>query len=639
MCGLVGLLAPVGRDLGDDLDALSAAVAHRGPDDHGRWLDEGAGVALGHRRLSIVDLSAAGHQPMTSADGRWVLVLNGEIYDHAHHRRRLQGEGVAFRGHSDTEVLLELIARTGPEAAVAAVDGMFALAAWDRRDRVLVLARDRLGEKPLYYGRVGDAFAVASELGAIRRLPQVGTTPDPQALAEYLRHGFVPAPLSILPGIRKLPAGCTVRVTGPTSVPEPVPYWSLAGVAASGLADPLELDDRELVRLADTALRESVHRRLEADVPVGTFLSGGVDSSTIVALAQAVSTQPVRTFTVAVGGEGDESVAAAAVARHLGTEHTTLPLADLDPLDLASRAARLYDEPFADPSGVPTALLCAAARQHVTVCLSGDGADELLGGYNRYKVAQGGLSRLLTLPGPVRRGAAHALTTTSPAGWDRLARAVPGRTPAVGTKAHKLAGVLAADDPMGAYAVLATQWDPATLMTDPPPPSAPPSAPPEAGLVGATPLARMMLADQQRTLPDDMLVKVDRASMAVALEVRVPFLDHRFVELTWRMPERAKVRDGQGKWLVRQVLGQYVPPELWDRPKVGFDPPLADWLRGPLRQWSHDLLAPDRLRRQGLLRPEPITRALAEHDSGQRNHDYALWTVLMLQAWLDGTTS
>lgn len=634
MCGVVGLLTHGGGDLGVDLDAMSAAVAHRGPDDVGRWVDPDAGVALGHRRLSIVDLSAAGHQPMTSADGRWVLVLNGEIYDHADHRRRLEGDGVAFRGYSDTEVLLELIARQGPEAAVAAVDGMFALAVWDRRDRVLVLARDRVGEKPLYYGRVGDAFAFASELGAVRRLPGASCTPDPQALAAYLRYGFVPAPRSIVPGIDKLPAGCVVRVTSPAAVSEPVPFWSLAAVAAAGLADPLALDDRELVQLADAALRESVRRRLEADVPVGTFLSGGVDSSTIVALAQAVSTQPVRTFTVAVGGEGDESMAAAGVARHLGTEHTTLPLGDLDPIDLASRAASLYDEPFADPSGVPTALLCAAAREHVTVCLSGDGADELLGGYNRYRVGHGRLSRLLALPGPLRRGASRALTTPSPAGWDRLARVLPGRTPAMGTKAHKLAGVLAADDPMAAYTALATRWDPATVMTNPPPPSA--TAVP--GLDAALPLDRMLLADQQRTLPDDMLVKVDRASMAVALEVRVPFLDHRFVELTWRMPERAKVRDGHGKWLVRQVLGQYVPHELWDRPKMGFDPPLADWLRGPLREWSHDLLAPDRLRRQGLLRPEPIAQALAEHDSGRRNHDYALWTVLMLQSWLDGGT-
>jgi asparagine synthase (glutamine-hydrolysing) len=634
MCGLVGLLGPVGHELGDDLERMSAAVAHRGPDDRGRWLDEGAGVALGHRRLSIVDLSAAGHQPMTSADGRWVLVLNGEIYDHTLHRRRLEDRGVRLRGHSDTEVLLELIAVSGPEAAVAAVDGMFALAVWDRRDRVLVLARDRLGEKPLYYGRVGKVFAFGSELSAVRRLPDVSTTPDPEALADYLRYGFVPSPRSILPGIAKLPPGCSVRVSASGAAAEPVPYWSLEEVAASGLADPLEVGDDELVRLADRALRTSVERRLEADVPVGTFLSGGLDSSTIVALAQAVSTQPVRTFTVAVGGAGDESVAAATVARHLGTEHTTLPLHDLEPIDLASRAAALYDEPFADPSGVPTALLCSAARRHVTVCLSGDGADELLGGYNRYRVARGGVSRLLALPRPLRRGTARALAATSPAVWDRVARVVPGRPPAVGTKVHKLAGLLSADDPMGAYSVLASQWEPETVMSQPPAPT----ERREAAVAGASALSRMLLEDQRRTLPDDMLVKVDRASMAVALEVRVPFLDHRFVELSWRMPERAKVRGGQGKWLVRQVLGQYVPPELWDRPKVGFDPPLADWLRGPLREWSHDLLAPDRLRRQGLLRPEPIADALGQHDSGHRNHDYALWTVLMLQAWLDGAT-
>ncbi len=635
MCGVVGLMAPGRRTLLDELDRMSSAVAHRGPDDHGRWVDADAGVALGHRRLAIVDLSAAGHQPMTSADGRWVLVLNGEIYDHPDHRRRLEEQGVALRGHSDTEVLVEMVARIGPEAAVAAVDGMFALAVWDRQDRVLVLARDRLGEKPLYYGRVGAAFAFASELGAIRGLSPDGITPDPHALAEYLRHGFVPSPRSILPGIGKLPPGCTVRVSRSGAVSEPTPYWSLAEVAASGLANALEAGDEELVRLADQALRRSVARRLEADVPVGTFLSGGLDSSTIVALAQAVSTRPVRTFTVAVGGAADESVAAAAVARHLGTQHTTLPLDDLQPLELATRAAALYDEPFADPSGVPTALLCSAARQHVTVCLSGDGADELLGGYNRYRVARGGVSRLLALPRPLRRATARALTATSPAGWDRLARVVPSRPPEVGTKAHKLAGLLAADDPMGAYGVLASQWDPATVMSAPPPRNGHREPP----MAGATALSGMLLADQQRTLPDDMLVKVDRASMAVALEVRVPFLDHRFVELSWRMPERAKVRDGQGKWLVRQILGQYVPRPLWDRPKTGFDPPLADWLRGPLREWSHDLLAPDRLRRQGLLRPEPITEALAAHDTGRRNHDYALWTVLMLQSWLDGATS
>lgn len=630
MCGVVGLLSPDIDALTDGVHRMSAAVRHRGPDDHGVWLDDTAGVALGQRRLSIVDLSPAGHQPMVSADGRWVMVLNGEIYDHHDHRALLESQGVQFRGHSDTEVLLELIARVGTEDALAAVDGMFALGLWDRRDRVLVLARDRVGEKPLYYGRVGSAFAFASELGAIRRLPHAPSQPDPLALAEYLRFGFVPSPLSILPGIRKLPAGCALRVSASGQASEPVPYWSLRSVAASGLASPLSADDHELVDLADAALRRSVRRRIEADVPVGAFLSGGVDSSTVVAIAQEVSGQPVRTFTVAVGGAGDESDAAAKVARHLGTDHTTLPLPDVDALEMAQRVSGIYDEPFADPSGVPTALLCAAAREHVTVCLSGDGADELLAGYNRYRVAGGGLARALALPRPLRAGGASALRAVSPHGWDRLGAMLPGSVPALGTKAHKLAGALSADDPLGAYVALATQWDPSDVMQ-----TAVAAAGGSPALPGATALQAMLLADQERTLPDDMLVKVDRASMAVALEVRVPFLDHRFVELTWRMPERAKVRDGQGKWLVRQMLDRYVPRELWDRPKIGFDPPLADWLRGPLREWSHDLLSPDRLRRQGLLRPGPVAAALAAHDSGRANLDYPLWTLLMLQTWLD----
>jgi asparagine synthase (glutamine-hydrolysing) len=365
---------------------------------------------------------------------------------------------------------------------------------------------------------------------------------------------------------------------------------------------------------------------------VGAFLSGGLDSSTIVALAQQVSSQPVKTFTVAVGGDGDESEAAAQVARHLGTDHTTLPLPDLDAVKMATRASVMHDEPFADPSSIPTALLCSAAREHVTVCLSGDGADELLGGYNRYQMAQGGLARLLALPKAARGGVSRGLQAVPPRGWDRLARIAPGQRVEVGTKLHKLAEVLSAHDPWGAYTILATQWDPELAMTKPPWHSPPPGP----SLVGASALDSMLMADQLTTLPDDMLVKVDRASMAVGLEVRVPFLAHRFVELTWRLPDNAKMRHGRGKWLVREILGQYVPQQLWDRPKIGFDPPIAEWLRGPLREWSHDLLAPDRLRRQGLIRPEPIAAALAEHDSGRRNHDYPLWTVLMLQAWLDG---
>lgn len=613
---------------------MSRAIGRRGPDDQGTWLDADLGVGLGHRRLSIIDLSPAGRQPMVSNDGRWVLVCNGEIYDHALHRDRLKAHGVTFRGTSDSEVLLAMIAERGVESTLREVDGMFALAVWDRRSQVLTLARDRLGEKPLYYGSVGGQFAFASELAAIRQLPRSPASPDPRAVAAFLEFGFVPAPQSILPGIWKLPAGCVMTVDPSGNQGEPVAYWSLGETAMRGLSRPLPLDDGELIERTDLALRTSVGRRMMSDVPIGAFLSGGLDSSTIVALAQAVSVKPVRTFTVSVGGQGDESAAAAAVARHLGTNHTELPLAQLDPLEMAQTVTKVYDEPFADPSAIPTVLLCRAAHEHVKVALSGDGADELLAGYNRYRVADGRLGRLLRVPRRLRRGLGDGLRLPSPAAWDRLGRFLRTDMPDLGTKMHKMARVLSASDALDAYGRLARQWLASDVMLEPTPVEEDRLAA-EASLLPGGPLEQMLLLDQQRTLPDNMLVKVDRASMSTALEVRVPFLAHEFVELSWQLPARAKVRDGRGKWLVREVLRQYVPPELWDRPKVGFDPPLAEWLRGPLDEWAHDLLSPQRLKRQGLLRPEPVAAALGEHASGRRNLDYQLWTLLMLQSWLD----
>jgi asparagine synthase (glutamine-hydrolysing) len=642
MCGLVGVLAPSesGRQLLDRVAAMSGTIAHRGPDDSGVWRDDAAGVALGHQRLAVVDLSPEGHQPMVSADGRWVLVFNGEVYDHADHRRRLLDAGVRFHGRSDTEVLLELIARDGPAAAFRAVDAMFALAVWDRRDRVLTLARDRVGEKPLVYGQVGGAIAFGSELRAVRCLPGAPSDLDPAAVADYLRLGFVPAPRTILAGVHKVPAGSLVQITANGSVGEPQPYWSLRDVAAAGAAAAADGPWAERV---EDALRRSVARRLVADVPVGAFLSGGLDSSTVVAIAQQVSPTPVRTFTVAVGGAGDESVAAAAVAAHLGTDHTTLDLPETAALDLATRMADVYDEPFADPSGIPTAVLCAATRRHVTVALSGDGADELFGGYNRYRVAaRGGVGRLLALPVPARRVVASALRSVSPEGWDRALARLPGdlgRVPAAGDKAHKLAGALRAPTRLAAYDALAQLWDSAGLLVGASEPGRT-GARERAGAGGLGLLGAMLLADQQVVLPDDMLVKVDRASMAVALEVRVPFLSPELVELSWTMPDEAKIRDGRGKQVVRDVLGRHVPGELWDRPKTGFDPPLAGWLRGPLREWAGDLLAPDRVARQGLLRPDVVGRTWQEHLSGRRNHDYRLWALLMLEGWLaDGAAA
>ena len=635
MCGVVGLWVPpsrarAGRDLREALTRMSACVAHRGPDDRGEWFDPGPGVGIGHRRLSIVDLSSTGHQPMTSTDGRWVVAVNGEVYDHAKHRGELVAAGVRFRGSSDIEVLVELIARHGLVAALERVDGMFAMAVWDREQQTLHLARDRMGEKPLYYGTVGGAFAFASELTALRAMPGLDGGVDPIAVAEYLRLGYVPAPLGIHPGTRKLSAGSILSVTADSFDAEPVTYWSLRDVAEYGVAHPLGLPEDELVDSAEELLTRALRTRIEADVPVGAFLSGGLDSSTIVALAQRVSDRPVRTFTVAVGGADDESDAASTIARHLGTDHTTLPLPELDALALAEGVATTYDEPFADPSAIPVTLLCAAARRHVTVALSGDAGDELLAGYNRYRVAHGRIAQLRGLPLPVKSGIAGGLRALPPAAWDRLGSVVPGVHPALGTKLHKLASALVAPDVLDSYHALASQWDPASVMS-----TYPGAVPTVEHLRGGSDLERMLFADQKTTLPDNMLVKVDRASMAAALEVRVPFLERRFVEFTWQLPQNAKVRGGQGKWLVRQLLARHVPSELWDRPKLGFDPPLADWLRGPLREWAHDLLAPAALQRQGLLRAEPVQRALAEHLSGRRNHDYLLWTVLTLQSWLE----
>lgn len=628
MCGVAGMLSPRRRGAAAALPPMNRAITHRGPDDHGSWVDESGLVGLTHRRLAIVDLSPAGHQPMVSTDGRWVLAFNGEIYDHDVHRKRLMAAGHAFRGTSDTEVLLELIARDGAESALAAVDGMFGVAIWDRDRQILTLGRDRLGEKPMYYGAGHDGDVLfASELHAIRSLPGMSRGMSAEALTAYVRLGYVPAPLSALRGIDKLPPGTTVQVSGDGRIGEPTAYWSLPDLAHAGRRDLIDADVDAIAAVRET-LRGAVARRLMGDVPLGAFLSGGVDSSTIVAVAQEVSAAPVRTFTVAVGGAGDESVAAAAVARHLGTEHTTIDLPAIDAVTMSERIVDIYDEPFADPSGIPTAMLCAATREHVTVALSGDGADELFGGYNRYRVAGGPLGRALALPAPIRTGLARAIRRVPVSAWDRAASTARVRLPDVGTKAHKLGRALATPDAAAAHHALGMQWDPADVLLDP-------AAETPFGGTGLPGLSAMLLADQVGLLPDDMLVKVDRASMAVALEVRVPFLSPDLVELSWRLPDTTRIRGGQGKWVVRQILADYVPRELWERPKMGFDPPLAAWLRGPLRAWAGDLLSPQRLRAQGLFRSEPVTRALEDHVAGRANNDYPLWTMLMLQAWLE----
>ena len=634
MCGIAGAWEPAADRspgaLTDAVAAMAATLRHRGPDDEGVWTDAGAGVALGHRRLSIIDLSPEGHQPMVSASQRYALSFNGELYNFEELRDELVARGHAFRGRSDTEVLLASCDEWGVDGALGRFNGMFAFALWDAGHRVLHLARDPLGEKPLYYGRLGAALLFASELRALRAHPGAGAALeiDRDALSAYLRLNYVPAPHSIFRGVRKLPAGhvLTVRAGDRGAPPEPRCYWSLHERVAKARAGGIpRITDEEATDRLDGLLRDSVRRRMHADVPLGAFLSGGIDSSTVVALMQAQSDRPVRTFTVGFDDRRlDESAHARAVARHLGTDHTEIQLSPKAALDLVPRLPTIYDEPFADPSQLPTTAIAQVARQHVTVCLSGDGGDEVFGGYNRYTEGERAWRLLGRVPRPARAAAGRALLATPGALRSRF---LP---PA---KAQKLAGLLRVESAADVYTALVSAWDdPDSVVVDG---SEPPSGTAElpAELDGLS--ERMMFLDSLSTLPDEMLAKVDRASMSVGLEARVPLLDPRLVELAWSLPADMRIREGQGKWLLRQVLYRYVPAGMVERPKAGFDPPVAEWLRGPLRPWASALLEPSRLRDEGYLRAGPVSRCWAEHLSGCRNWDYRLWGVLMFQAWLE----
>lgn len=645
MCGIAGCLLSLQRvaapyKSGDVARDMADRLSHRGPDAAGVWSDEVSRIALAHRRLSILDLSPAGHQPMQSACARYVVVYNGEIYNWAELRGDLAavGQAPAWRGHSDTEVLLAGIVAWGLEATLRRARGMFALALWDRAEKTLTLARDRIGEKPLYYGRVGDDFAFGSELKALRALPAARFDTDPGALALMLRYGYVPAPHSIYRGIFKLPPGTLLRVTADGRFGEPEPWWRFAAVAQDGAANRRALSDGEALDELEAVLGAAIGEQMVADVPLGALLSGGLDSSTVVALMQARSARPVRTFTIGFAeGDYDEAANAKAVARHLGTEHTELHVDPAQARDILPRLPDIYDEPFADSSQIPTALVCALTRQHVTVCLSGDAGDELFAGYNRYFWGTSLWRRLGRVPPGLRRALAGGLSAVPAGAWNgvfgALGPLLPGRLRASnpGGKLHKLAEVMGAASPEALYLELVSQWrgtlplrgivEPPTLVADP----------------GRWPVIpsfaeRMMAVDTLTYLPDDILVKVDRAAMAASLETRVPFLDARVIDFAWRLPFNKKVRDGQGKWLLRQLLYRHVPRELVERPKQGFGVPIEHWLRGPLREWAEDLLSPAALAADGLLDPVPIRAMWERHLSG-RNVQYALWNVLMYQAW------
>jgi asparagine synthase (glutamine-hydrolysing) len=662
VCGIAGVFDTAGATPADRLAALAATMAgtlvHRGPDDDGVWVDASAGVGLGFRRLAIIDLSSAGHQPMRSPAGRYTMVFNGEIYNHAQLRRAL-GPAVRLRGHSDTEVLLAAMDEWGVEAALRKSNGMFALAVFDARTGDLCLARDRLGEKPLYYGWLGDTLVFGSELKALRAHPDFPGTIDRGALALFLRYTFVPAPHTIYQGVRKLLPGTTVTFTAATSpghFPPPRPYWRLSGVAVIGAdeARTYSGDRQEAVDALHDLLLDATALRMTADVPVGAFLSGGVDSSAVVALMQAARPNvDVRTFTVAMPDiRFDESAAAEAVANHLGTEHTTVRLTGKEATDVITELPGVYDEPFADPSQIPSMLVARTAREHMTVAITGDGGDEVFAGYNRYVLGSDAWRKLRRLPGPARRGLRRGLLAVSPRRVDALMRRIEPVTPArlrlrnPGDKVQKLTRLLDVASTGGRngdggdvlYEALVSEWpDPSALTLGTPEPSI--FADTGDDLVSHGVVGHMMLRDQLGVLPDGMLTKVDRASMAASLECRLPLLDHRVVELAWSLPLEWQLHDGRGKQLLRSVLDQYVPRELIDRPKTGFDPPIGKWLRGRLREWAEDLLDPRLLADQGWLDPEPVRQRWWEHQRRTRNWDYSLWTVLQFQAWLEATTA
>jgi len=650
MCGIAGFLS-VGRcdqirDSQKILEGMADALIARGPDDFGFW-SEDTGIALAHRRLAVLDLSSAGKQPMVCHTGRYIIVFNGEVYNHLDLRKQLEANGVApaWRGHADTETLLAAFVAWGVRETVGRCIGMFAFAVWDRRERALTLARDRLGEKPLYYGWQGQGharcFLFGSQVSALKEHPAFSASIDRGALCLLMRHNYIPAPYSIFQGIQKLLPGYLLTISFEKPQPQLVQYWSLEQIAISGATLPFSGSDVHAVDTLEGLLRSSIYQQMIADVPVGAFLSGGIDSSVVVALMQAQSDRPVKTFTIGFEEASyDEAVYARAIAKHLGTDHTELYVSPQQALDVIPRLPYLYDEPFSDSSQIPTFLVSQLTRAHVVVSLSGDGGDELFAGYRRYTLGAQLWSMLRFFPIELRRVFSEMLLWLPPQAWSQVfsifGKILPRRFRAsnMGQKIQKISYLLHARNLNDLHFGLVSHGSSENIVLNAfePPTFLKGNSP---SLLGLDETQRMMVIDSITYLPDDILAKVDRASMGVSLESRVPLLDHRVVEFSWHLPHHMKVRDGMSKWILRQVLYRYVPSSLIDRPKMGFSVPIDHWLRGPLRDWAESLLDVSRLQREAYLNPQLVRNKWSEHLSGRRNWGDYLWSVLMFQAWLE----
>lgn len=637
MCGIAGFADFSFRTDKDDLrqivSRMTETLHHRGPDDKGVWVDEGRGIALGHRRLSIIDLSPMGRQPMVSSCGRYVIVLNGEIYNFQELQRDLQKQGCSFRGHSDTEVALCAISSWGFEEALKKFNGMFALAIWDKEEHVLRLARDRMGEKPLYYGFIQGVFVFASECKAIRSFPLFSARIDRNSLALFLRHSYIPAPYTIYEGLYKLPAGNILSIDAECRgvLPSPAPYWNAKLVVEQGLADSRFQDEGVLLEETEKLLKNAVKIRMYSDVPLGVFLSGGIDSTLVTALMQSQSNRPIRSFTIGFKEkEFNEAKYASQIAAHLGIEHTELQVRAKDALDVIPKLPDIYDEPFADSSSIPTYLLSKLTRDYVTVALSGDGGDELFGGYNRYLWSKNIWQSIRRVPRGMRRNLQAMLQWIPADLWDRAGKL---KIQSLADKMQKISEILPLENQHDVYYSLISQWkDPSAIVIDSSEPLTRVTDP-SFCIHDCNSIEWMMFIDMCSYLPDDILVKVDRASMASGLEARAVYLDHRIVESAWKMPFSLKMRGRTSKWILRQILDRYVPARLVERPKMGFGVPLSQWLRGPLKDWAEGLLDEQKLKREGYFMPEEIRAKWQEHLRRKRNWHHYLWNILMFQAW------